>query len=281
MSKTIFITGVSGGMGRAFAVQALKAGHLVVGTVRRPEDKSTFEELAPGRSLARVLDVTDSAAVTSVIDGIEETVAPIDVLIANAGYGLEGTVEETSMADARHQFEVNVFGVFAVVKAVLPYMRRRRRGHIFTVSSMAGLTALPGVAFYGASKFAIEGFSDSLAQEVAGFGIHVTCLALGSFRTEWAGRSMVRAERTIADYDDVFGPIRTAREAKDGNQAGDPAAAAKAVLSVLNTERPPVHLVLGNDALRLLELGRKRFQDDVDAWTSLTTSTDFAAEPAR
>jgi NAD(P)-dependent dehydrogenase (short-subunit alcohol dehydrogenase family) len=277
MSRTFLITGVGSGLGRAFAQEALAGGHRVVGTVRKPEQIDAFEALAPGRATGMLLDVTDDDAVIRAVQAVEDSVGAVDVLISNAGYGLEGTVEESSMDDLRRQFDVNVYGTVAVVKAVLPFMRRRRRGHILTVSSVAGLTALPGVAFYGASKFAIEGFSASLAQEVAGFGVHVTCLALGSFRTDWAGRSMIRVPRSIPDYDEVFTPLRAARQAKDGNQIGDPVRAAKAVLQVLDAGRPPVHLVLGSDALNLIEEGRRRLRDDIDAWTALTTSTDFPA----
>jgi NAD(P)-dependent dehydrogenase (short-subunit alcohol dehydrogenase family) len=275
VSKTFLITGVSSGLGRAFAAAALDAGHRVVGTVRDAGQVAAFEALAPGRASAMLLDVTDDAAVLDVVNTVEDQIGPIDVLISNAGYGVEGTVEESSMDDLRRQFDVNVYGTVAVVKAVLPFMRRRRNGHIVTVSSMAGLTGLPGVAFYSASKFAIEGFSDSLAQEVAGFGIGVTCLALGAFRTDWAGRSMARVKRTVPDYDAVFGPIRAARHAKDGNQTGDPALAAQALLKVLDSDNPPVHLILGSDALRLIEQGRERLQSDLAAWASLATSTDF------
>ncbi|WP_030179828.1 oxidoreductase [Streptomyces sp. NRRL S-813] len=278
MSRTFLITGVSSGLGQAFAREALSAGDVVVGTVRGPEQVELFEALAPGRAVGRLLDVTDDRAVATVVDDVERTVGPVDVLISNAGYGLEGTVEETSIEDARRQFDVNVFGSVAVIKAVLPHMRRRRGGHIFAVSSMAGLTALPGVAFYGASKFAMEGIAASLAQEVAGFGIHVTSLALGSFRTDWAGRSMVRAPRTVADYDEVFGPIRAARQAKDGRQAGDPARAARAVLQVLDSDKPPVHLVLGSDAVRLVEQGQRQLADDLAAWSELSASTDFRTD---
>ncbi|GAA0895434.1 MULTISPECIES: oxidoreductase [Streptomyces violaceusniger group] len=278
MSKIFLITGVGGGLGRAFAQEALAAGHRVVGTVRKPDQIREFEALAPGRATGMELDVTDEHAVQTVVDRIERGIGPIDVLISNAGYGVEGTVEESSMDDLRRQFDVNVYGTVAAIRAVLPYLRRRRGGHIVTLSSMAGLTALPGIAFYGASKFAIEGISASLAQEVAQFGIHVTSLALGSFRTDWAGRSMVRVPRTIPDYDAVFEPIRAARKAKDGNQTGDPARAAKALLTVLDAEDPPVHLVLGSDALRLIEQGRQRLQDDIDAWAHLTASTDFPTD---
>ncbi|MGW1168448.1 oxidoreductase [Streptomyces sp. NPDC002550] len=278
MSKTFLITGVSTGLGRAFAREALAAGHQVVGTVRMPDRIPEFEALAPGHATGMLLDVTDEHAVTAVVDRIEREVDPIDVLISNAGYGVEGTVEESSMDDLRRQFDVNVHGTVAVIKAVLPFMRRRRRGHIVTLSSMAGLTALPGVAFYGASKFAVEGISASLAQEVAPFGIHVTSLALGSFRTDWAGRSMIRVPRTIPDYDTVFDPLRAARKAKDGNQAGDPARAAKALMTVLDAEDPPVHLVLGSDALRLIQQGRQQLQNDIDAWAPLSASTDYRAD---
>jgi len=275
VSKTFLITGVSSGLGRAFAAAALQAGHQVAGTVRDASQMAAFEALAPTRATALLLDVTDDKAVLEVADTVERQLGPIDVLISNAGYGVEGTVEESTMDDLRRQFDVNVFGTIAAVKAVLPFMRRRRSGHIVTVSSMAGVTALPGVAFYGASKFAVEGFSDSLAQEVAGFGIHVTCLALGAFRTDWAGRSMTRVQRTIPDYDSLFAPIRAARQAKDGNQAGDPARAAQALLTILNSDHPPVHLVLGSDARHLIEHGRKRLQQDLATWASLTASTDF------
>ncbi|MEW1681845.1 oxidoreductase [Streptomyces sp. T12] len=277
MSRTFLITGVSTGLGRAFAREALAAGHRVVGTVRQAHQMAEFTDLAPGRAVGMLLDVTDEHAVDTVVQRIEEETGPIDVLVSNAGYGLEGTVEESSLADLRRQFDVNVFGTVAVVKAVLPHMRRRRSGHIVTLSSMAGLTALPGVAFYGASKFAVEGFSASLAQEVAPFGIHVTSLALGSFRTDWAGRSMVRVPRTISDYDTVFDPIRAARRDKDGKQVGDPERAAKALMTVLEAEDPPVHLLLGSDALHLVRKGRRQLQEDMDAWAYLTASTDFPA----
>jgi NAD(P)-dependent dehydrogenase (short-subunit alcohol dehydrogenase family) len=278
MNRTFFITAVGSGLGRAFAQEALAAGHRVVGTVRKPDQIAEFEALAPGRAHGRLLDVTDEDAVIAVVEDIERNTGPIEVLISNAGYGLEGTVEESSMDDLRRQFDVNVFGSVAVIKAVLPHMRRRRGGHIFTLSSMAGLTALPGVAFYGASKFAMEGIAASLAQEVAGFGIHVTSLALGAFRTDWAGRSMIRAPRTIPDYDALFDPIRAARQAKSGKQTGDPARAARALLQVLDADNPPVHLVLGSDALRLVEQGRKQLADDLTAWSGLTVSTDFPAD---
>ncbi len=275
MSKTFLITGVSTGLGRAIATSALAAGHTVVGTVRRPEDGEAFEALAPGRASARILDVSDFDAVADVIAEIEATVGPIDVLINNAGYGHEGILEESSMDELRRQFDVNVFGAVAVIKAVLPGMRARRAGHIFGITSMGGLITFPGLSYYHGSKFALEGILGALGKEVAGLGIHVTAVEPGGFRTDWAGRSMVRAPRTIADYDEVFAPLRANREAASGHQLGDPAKAGAAILAVLDAPNPPAHLLLGSDALRLVESGRQRLDDDIRTWAELSRSTDF------
>lgn len=273
--RTFLITGASSGLGRAFAEGALAAGHTVVGTVRKPEDLAEFEALAPGRAHARQLDVTDDDAVFAVVGEVESSVGPIDVLIANAGYGQEGVFEESPMAELRAQFDVNVFGVAATVHAVLPGMRKRRSGHIFAVSSMGGLMTVPGLAYYCGSKYAVEGMLETLAKEVAAFGVRVTVLEPGSFRTDWAGRSMVRSERSIADYDELFEPIRAARQAASGNQLGNPAKAAEAVLAVVEAEKPPVHLVLGSDALRLVASGRAAVTADIESWEELSRSTDF------
>lgn len=274
--RTIFITGVSTGLGRAFATAALQSGDRAVGTLRNPAEVATFEALAPGRAHARLLDVTDDAAVFRTVADIESEIGPIDVVIANAGYGLEGIFEETPLSAVRAQFATNVFGVAATLQAALPYMRQRRAGHLMAVTSMGGLMAVPGMSAYCASKFAVEGLLESLRKEVAGFGIHVTAIEPGSFRTDWAGRSMTRAERSIADYDALFDPIRTARVNASGNQLGNPAKAAQAVLSILDTDEPPAHLVLGSDALRLIAAARSAVDDDIRRWESLSRSTDFA-----
>ncbi|ANI42837.1 oxidoreductase [Mycolicibacterium vaccae] len=273
---TFLITGVSSGLGRAFATGALEAGHQVVGTVRRPEDAEAFRSLAPGRAHARVLDVTDDAAVLATVADVESAVGPLDVVIANAGYGLEGVFEETPLSELRAQFATNVFGVAATLQAVLPYMRQRRAGHLMAVTSMAGLMAVPGMSAYCASKFAVEGMLESLRKEVAPFGIHVTAIEPGSFRTDWAGRSMTRAQRSIADYDASFNPLREARVRASGNQLGNPAKAADAVLAILQEADPPAHLVLGSDALRLIGAARAAVDEDIRRWDRLSRSTDFA-----
>jgi NAD(P)-dependent dehydrogenase (short-subunit alcohol dehydrogenase family) len=276
MSKTFLITGVSTGLGRAIAERALEAGHTVAGTVRQSEQIAAFAALAPGRAHGYLLDVTDEAQVGPTVDRIEADLGPIDVLVVNAGFGLEGTFEETAMADVRRQFDVNVFGAIATMKAVLPGMRTRRSGHIFVITSMGGLTTFPGISFYHGTKWALEGIVDSLAQEVARFGVHVTAVAPGGFRTDWAGRSMSRAPRVVADYDELFGPIRENRLSNSGKQLGNPSKAGDAILALVEAEHPPVHVLLGSDAVRLVAAGRARVQRDLDDWAELAESTDFA-----
>jgi NAD(P)-dependent dehydrogenase (short-subunit alcohol dehydrogenase family) len=273
-SKTLFITGVSSGFGRALAQEALAAGHRVVGTMRNEQARLDFEQLDPAKALGRVLDVTDFDAIDGVIAGIEANVGPIDVLVNNAGYGHEGVMEESPLADMRRQFDVNVFGAVAVAKAVLPYMRTRRRGHILNITSMGGFITMPGIAYYCGSKFALEGISEALGKEVKPFGIHVTAVAPGSFRTDWAGRSMSRTARSIPDYDALFDPIRKAREEKSGKQLGDPAKAARAMLAAIASDAPPTHLLLGSDALALVREKISTLADEIQAWEAVTRSTD-------
>lgn len=274
-AKTIFITGVSSGLGEALAKEALAAGHRVVGTVRNEAARAGFERLQPGRSFGRVLDVTDEKAVPAVVAGIEAAIGAIDVLVNNAGYGHEGTVEESPMEELRRQFEVNVFGAVAVIKAVLPFMRKRRSGHIVNITSMGGLITFPGVAYYHGSKFALEGISGALGKEVKTFGIAVTAVEPGMFRTDWAGRSMVRSARTIPDYDAAFDPLRAARKERSGKQAGDPAKAGRAILKLLDSPNPPAHLLLGPDALESVRAGMKAFEKEIADWEAVSASTNF------
>ena len=274
-SRTFLITGVSSGLGRAFAEGALHAGHRVIGTVRRSDDAEAFAALAPDRAHPLVLDVTDYDAIPAAVADVERQAGVIDVLVNNAGYGHEGALEESAIDDLQRQFAANVFGPVAMMKAVLPGMRERRRGHIVNVTSMGGFITMPGISFYCGSKFALEGISEALGKELAGFGIRVTALAPGQFRTDWAGRSMERTPRTIADYDAVMDPIRAARQAKSGNQPGDPAKAAAALLALVESEKPPVRLFLGEDALELVEQKLEAMKVELVAWDSLSRSTSF------
>lgn len=273
-AKTIFITGVSSGFGRALAQQALNQGHRVIGSVRNQAAREAFEALKPGSATACLLDVTDFAAIDSTVAEMEEKVGPIDVLVNNAGYGHEGVMEESSLEEMRRQFDVNVFGAVAMMKAVLPFMRQRRRGHIINITSMGGFITMPGITFYCGSKFALEGISEALGKEVQPFGIFVTAVAPGSFRTDWAGRSMVRSTRSITDYDTLFDPIRQARAEKSGKQLGDPQKAALAMLEIINSANPPAHLLLGSDALALVRDKFTQLNEDINHWEDLTRSTD-------
>lgn len=276
-SKLILITGVSSGFGRALAQQALADGHRVVGTLRDQAALGEFELLGPGRAIGKLLDVTHTDAIGGTIADIEGKVGAIDVLVNNAGYGYESTLEESTLADWHKQFDVNVFGAVAMMQGVLPYMRRRKRGHIVNITSVGGYITLPGLSAYHGTKFALEGISESLAQEVAGLGIKVTAVAPGAFRTDWAGRSMVRAQRSIADYDAVFDPVRARRQSISGKQPGDPAKAARAILQIVASENPPVHLLLGPDAVKRTRAKLDALRAQIDAWESLSTSTDFSS----
>ena len=273
--QIFLITGVSSGLGRAFAGAALAAGHAVIGTVRTAEAAAAYEALAPGHAHALELDVTDFAAIPRRIADVERSVGPIDVLVNNAGYGHEGVLEESSIDELRRQFDANVFGPVAMIKAVLPGMRERRRGRIVNVTSMGGFITMPGIGFYCGSKFALEGISEALGKEVAGFGIRVTTLAPGQFRTDWAGRSMDRTPRSIPDYDAVMDPIRAARQTKSGNQPGDPAKAAQALLTLVRSEDPPARLFLGEDALGLVGQKLDTIRDEVARWDAVSRSTSF------
>ncbi|KWR71688.1 oxidoreductase [Pseudomonas sp. PI1] len=272
--KTLLITGASSGFGLALAQEALADGHRVVGTVRSEQARAALEALAPGRALGRLLDVTDFAAIEPLVAEVEKTVGPLDVLVNSAGYGHEGILEESPLAEMRRQFDVNVFGAVAMMKAVLPYMRQRRRGHILNITSMGGFITLPGIAYYCGSKFALEGISEVVGKEVEGFGIAVTAVAPGSFRTDWAGRSMVRSPRSIADYDALFDPVRQARQEKSGKQLGDPRKAARAMLEAIASANPPAHLLLGSDALGLVRQKLEALEEEIAAWEATTRSTD-------
>jgi NAD(P)-dependent dehydrogenase (short-subunit alcohol dehydrogenase family) len=274
MSKLFFITGVSSGFGQALAQAALDAGHTVIGTVRNEQARDAFSVLQPGRSHAYLLDVTNFDAIDGVVAQAEAEVGPVDVLVNNAGYGHEGILEESPLEEMRRQFDVNVFGAVAMMKAFLPSFRSRRRGHIINITSMGGFITMPGIAYYAGSKFALEGISEVAVKEVRQFGVHVTAVAPGSFRTDWAGRSMVRSQRSIADYDQLFDPIRATRAERSGKQPGDPAKAAQAILALTEMAEPPAHLLLGSDALGLVRGKLAQMESDISALEALTRSTD-------
>jgi NAD(P)-dependent dehydrogenase (short-subunit alcohol dehydrogenase family) len=272
-SKTFFITGANSGFGLAIAAAAIDAGHRVIGTVR---SEASREELAKTLPSLRtdICDVTEFDRIPGVVQQAEEEHGPVDVLINNAGYGHEGVLEESPIEEMRRQFDVNVFGAVAVAKAFLPRFRKRRSGFIVNVTSMGGMITMPGIAYYCGSKFALQGISEVMRSEMAPFGVHVTTLCPGSFRTDWAGRSMVRTERSIADYDSLFDPIREARQAVSGKQLGDPDKLAAAVLMLVDSTNPPPQLLLGSDAFKHVSAKLERLQQEINAWKSVTFSTD-------
>jgi len=273
-SKLFFITGVSSGFGRALAEEALKAGHRVAGTVRNQQAKQEFDALVPGRSTGWILDVTDFDAIAPLADIVERETGPVDVLVNNAGYGHEGIMEESPLSEVLHQFDVNVFGAVAVIKAFLPAFRARRAGHILNVTSMGGFITMPGISYYCGSKFALQGISETLTKELKPFNIAVTAIQPGSFRTDWAGRSMVRSPRSISDYDPLFGPIRETREKRSGHQPGDPQKAARAILRLIDSPAPPASLLLGSDAVMYVREKLQQMSADIDAWEEISCSTD-------
>jgi len=273
--RTWLITGVSSGFGRAIAKAALREGERVIGTVRKDADRMAFEALSADRAHALLLDVTNTEAIETAIADVGKTYGPIDLLVNNAGYGHEGLVDESGLEALRQQFEVNFFGAVAMIKAVLPSMRRRRAGFIINITSMGGLITLPGLAYYHASKFALEGFTESFGKEVRRLGIRVTAVEPGAFRTDWAGRSMVRAERSIADYDGLMDPIRERRLAYSGHQIGDPEKLGAVLLELSRMAEPPAHLLLGSDASQLVGEKLSSLIAEYENYQRLTLSTDF------
>lgn len=269
-----FVTGVSSGFGRALAERLLERGYQVTGTVRNERDKLEFSKLKGAEAQAVILDVTDEKAVRRVVAEVE-AVRPIDVLVNNAGYGLQGAIEEVSLDQVRKQFEVNVFGAVAVIQAVLPFMRQRMDGHIVNITSMGGLTAFPGVGIYNGSKFALEGISEALAKEVKPFGINVTIVEPGSFRTDWAGRSMVRVDNPIDDYASTAGAFRQSLARRNGKQDGDPKKAADAIIMAVEAQDPPLRLLLGPDALRLVGEKLGSLQAEIMKWAPISGATNF------
>ncbi len=278
--KGWLITGVSSGLGRALGQAALARGDAVAGTCRGAEDAAAFAALAPGRAFGFALDVADEAAVGRIVDQAEAALRQagaggIGVLVNNAGYGLVGAVEEASLAEARAQFEVNVFGPLALIKAVLPLMRGRRAGHVINVTSVSGLAAWAGTGIYCASKFALEGLGETLAQETAELGIQVTNVEPGGMRTDYAGRSLVHAAQTIADYDGLARQARHILADHAGHEPGDPARVAQAIVDVAGAPGAPLHLLLGADAQHYAMRKLEALAADFERWKALTLSVGF------
>lgn len=275
--KTWFVTGCDSGMGYSVAETALEAGHRVFVTVRDPASVAALREQFPETALVHRLDVTDARQIADVA-ALAEKAGGVDVLLNNAGYGLMGAAEETTPDEYRPMFEVNFFGMAEVTRALLPGMRRQRRGHIFCTSSSGGYAASPGFAFYAASKFALEGFCDALAQEVAALGIRVTIVEPGSIRTRFAGAALKKPRQQIAEYQNTAIALTAARmAARDGAQPGDPKKVAQALMRLSDEPSPPLRIPLGDDSIdRLLKKAEDQLAE-FQRWETLSRSVAFAS----
>ena len=271
------ITGCSKGLGRALAEQALAAGYRVVVTARRVADVADIVAAHDEAAVAVELDVTDRAEIDAAVTAAGNRFGSIDVLVNNAGYGYLAAIEEGEDADVRTLFETDLFGPVNLVKAVLPEMRARRRGHIVNVSSIGGLVTYPGVGYYHMVKFGLEAMSETLAKEVAPLGIGVTVVAPGAFRTDFRGPASIKASAThLDDYADTAGKSREGTRAGHGKQVGDPVRGARAIIAAVEAEKPPVHLVIGGDALDQVRSKLDDMRRETDAWEQVTRSTDFS-----
>ena len=270
------ITGVSGGLGRALAEAALARGDHVAGTARREADLAAFAALSP-RAHAYRVDMAAPDEVRAAVEAAERDLGGLDILVNNAGYGLIGAVEEATLAEVRHQFEVNVFGPIAAINAVLPFFRARRAGRIINVTSVSGLAAWAGTGVYCASKHALEGLGLTLAQEVGPLGIKVTNVEPGGMRTDYAGRSLVISPAKIDDYEDTARNAERILGGHAGHESGDPAKVALAILKVADADEPPLQLLLGADAVHYATQRMAAFQEEFGRWAPVSLSTAFDA----
>jgi NAD(P)-dependent dehydrogenase (short-subunit alcohol dehydrogenase family) len=273
--RTWFITGASTGFGRLLAEEVLKAGGRVIATARNLDKVADLEAKYPQAAKAIALDVTDAGQVDSAVTQAFAQFGRVDVLVNNAGYGVAGAIEEVSEAEFMPMFETNVFGLLRVTRAFLPHLRKQRSGHILNLSSIGGVVASPGIGFYNATKFAVEGISEALAAELAPLGISVTIIEPGPFRTDFLGRSGVIAKTRIADYDTTAGNMRKYFAENDGKQKGDPLRAVHAMMQVVESPNPPLRLLLGASALQRLRGKLGNWEKEIAAWEQVTTGADF------
>ncbi len=279
MTKTVFITGASAGFGRHFAEEALRLGYNVVATARRLDRLETLAAQAPDRVLPLSVDVGKAETIAAAVEAAVARFGGIDVLINNAGYGLVGALEETPADEWQDIFRTNLFGAVETMRAVLPVMRRQRSGSIVNISSMGGQLSFAGFSAYSATKFALEGASEALAEEMKPLGIHVMIVEPGAFRTDFASGAL-RHMQAIADYNETVGPSRAFAHDMDATQPGDPAKAAQAVFQAVASDTSPLRLALGNDAVDGIRAHAERVLKDLKDWEAVSRGAVFEAEPA-
>lgn len=273
-SKNWLVTGCSAGLGKALAEKLIEQGENIIATARNPD---SLANLIEGKSNARAfkLDVTSKNDIENIIKFVENEFGHIDVLVNNAGYGFISSVEEAEEDDYRALFETNVFGLMELTRAVLPLMRKQKSGHIVNVASIGGVIGNPGSGFYAATKFAVVGFTEALSKEIAHLRIKATVIEPGAFRTDWAGRSLKASKFKFADYDKPVHERIKKMNTDNGTQPGDPARAADAMISAINSDTPPLHLVLGSDGYNLVKNQFTALTDELEQWKDTTVSTDY------
>lgn len=268
-----FITGCSTGFGRELASQLLKKGYSVVATARKPSDISDLG--AMGDALLLKLDVTQPSQIQAAVQAAQVRFQHIDVLVNNAGIGYFAAIEEGEDEEIRRMFDINVFGLGKMIQAVLPAMRLRHSGMIVNISSIGGLCAFPAIGYYNASKFAVEGLTEALWQEVEPLGIKAMLVEPSGFRTDWAGRSANESKKQISDYAATAGAARVGVRAVSGKQAGDPVRAVKAIISAVESAHPPHRLLLGVDALKAANAKLEAMRKDFSGWETVSRGADF------
>jgi NAD(P)-dependent dehydrogenase (short-subunit alcohol dehydrogenase family) len=274
-SPVWFITGCSSGFGRALATLVLERGWRAVVTARNAGQVEGLVARCPDRGIALALDVTDRAEIATAVQAAEARFGAIDVLVNNAGYGYQTSVEEGDDATVRALFETNVFGLAALMRAVLPGMRVRRRGHIVNLSSVAGFVGFPGSGYYAATKHAVEGLSDALGKEVGPLGIHVMCVEPGPFRTDFAGRSLRQTLSRFGDYESTVNARLRTLAGRSGTQPGDPVRAAAAIIEAVQAAQPPRHLVLGAMGIENVRKSLAETLEEIDTWKQTSLAADY------
>lgn len=275
MKKVWLITGCSTGFGRALATEALAQGYRVAVAARKTEDVQDIVTAYPDTAIALKLDVTVPEQIKAAVATTLEKFNQIDVLVNNAGIGYFAAIEESEEAEVRRMFDINFFGLAKMTQEVLPQMRKQKSGHILNISSIGGLRSFPGIGFYNASKYAVDGLSESLHKEVSPLGIKVTIIAPSGFRTDWAGRSAKDTSIKIDDYATTAGENQATIRGYSGNQAGDPVRAAKAMINVTETEHPPLRLLLGAAALKGARIKVEELKHDFETWAAVSEAADF------
>lgn len=276
MEKQVwFITGISSGLGKSLAEAVIGQGHFVVGTFRRSEQVAAFNEVHEGNAKGILLDINDQEAGSTALREVFELYGRIDVLVNNAGLGFAGAIEETSMEEVRGVFETNFFATLNLTQAVLPYMRAQKSGHIVQVSSHGGVKAFGGFGIYNASKFALEGFSEALEQEVAPLGIKISIVEPGPFRTAFAGNNLGLASGEIADYQDTAGAFKAKLQGVDGKQEGDPDKAALAIIQHVNQKNSTLRLPLGKVPLVTIRAKIDSLKADLEANREIAAGAVF------